>query len=88
MKARLIKANGESERIYPSNWSDFTLNELQLYVDGYIEIVPIGEFLLIVNEEGKLKGLPYNEKATELIQLVSNDYIVGDAVYCEKELVK
>lgn len=88
IKTKYIKSNGESENIYPLNYSNFTTQELQMYVGGYIEIVPIGQFLLIVNEEGKLNGLPYNKRATELIRLISNDYVAGDVVYCEKELVK
>lgn len=40
-----------------------TLKEMQKAVEGMIEIVPgpFPGYLFIVNEEGLLKGLPYNE---------------------------
>ena len=60
-----------------------TLEELQELVGGYIQIAidRFGE-QLIVNEEGVLMGLPYNRKATELLNDKFNvqDFIVGDAV--------
>ena len=66
------------------------LEELQQIVCGYIESVPTvlakewsGEdgvgTVLFVNEEGKLKGLPVNEWATDISALY-NDVIVGNAV--------
>lgn len=40
---------------------DNTLHRLQMIVDGYIETYTIAEDVAIVcNEEGKLRGLPYN----------------------------
>ena len=35
--------------------------------------------LMIVNEEGKLNGLPFNAKASELYP----DVIVGDVLVCD-----
>ena len=45
-----------------------TLEEMQAFVGGYIEMVPAAERnrALIVNEEGALRGLPFNETATPL----------------------
>lgn len=47
-----------------------TLKELQEIVEGYIEIVDIlykdKPCQMIVNEDGKLKDLPINSKATEI----------------------
>ena len=44
-----------------------TLKEAQAFVGGYVECItwPNGD-LLIVNEEGKLMGLPLNPEATLL----------------------
>lgn len=43
------------------------LDWLQTAVGGYIEVVTASESVtFIVNEEGKLKGLPINKRATEL----------------------
>lgn len=39
---------------------DAGLDSLQKIVGGYIEAVYVDEFALVVNEEGVLKGLPYN----------------------------
>lgn len=67
------------------------LKDLQDIVEGHIETVetmlapgwaqekdvtPV----LIINEEGKLRGLPYNEDATMMAQIPIDDEIVGNAV--------
>lgn len=67
------------------------LKDLQDIVEGHIETVetmiapgwaqekevtPV----LIINEEGKLLGLPYNEDATLMAQIPIDDEIVGNAV--------
>ena len=75
-----------SEPLHPASGDVFTLPELQAAVDGYIEAVyfPDGTVML-VNEEGKLKGMPYNDAATELARrahalLSPDDHIVGPAL--------
>lgn len=51
-----------------------TLEELQRIVGGFIETIRFDEqSVLIVNEEGKLRGLPLNF-------IVWNDSIVGPAI--------
>jgi hypothetical protein len=85
-KAQLIKANGEVTEITPKNNTDFSLEELQEYVGGWIEFVPMPNgIILVVNEEGKLDGLPHNEKATQVFKY---DEIVGDAVLTPRKLIK
>ena len=66
--ARLYKTNGEVIEVSPKNNRDFTLEELQNFVEGdIIEIINLTtKKLLIVNEEGKINELPFNESATEL----------------------
>ena len=86
--ATLIKSDGSNVELNPFNGKDFSLEELQQAVGGYIEIVPIDkEFDMVVNEEGKLYGLPVNEQATRLYRRVryTDDVIVGDVVLCNKE---
>ena len=61
-----------------------TLKEAQEIVGGYIEAVPFNDQVLVVNEDGKAKGLEYNVRATNLcrdhrIGLRLHDYICGDA---------
>lgn len=89
--AKIYKTNGEVLDIEPKNSKDFSLEELQAVVGGYIEIAEMkgGEFM-VINEEGKLKGLPFNEKATELYQkkVYQGDFIVGDVLVCKKNQVK
>lgn len=65
--ATLIRTEGEIVDIKPLNKKSFTLEEMQAFVGGNIEIItlPSGK-VLVVNEEGKLNGLPKNEHATEI----------------------
>jgi uncharacterized protein DUF3846 len=60
-----------------------TLTQLQGHVGGYIELVSIGGGKAdgVVNEEGKLRGLPFNPLATALYNN-PNDRIVGTMVVC------
>ena len=50
----------------PKNGKSFTYDEMRAFVGGMVEIVPLpnGQSI-IVNEEGKLNGLPKNELATD-----------------------
>lgn len=91
--ARIIKATGELEKIEPGNHSDFQLEELQKIVGGYIEIINLfNGKILVVNEEGKLKGLEQNEIATTIAHdadaIADWDCIVGDVLYCLSEEVQ
>lgn len=82
--ATLIKATGEHVECNPAE-GVFSVRELQQAVNGYFEIVRIDkENCLIVNEEGKLLGLPINRVATRLYQqlVYTDDCIVGDAIIC------
>lgn len=78
-----ITSEGHAEAVQvPGTGSELTF--LQDLVGGYIEavVVPEGGYDLIINEEGKLEGLPYNARATELASpmLAPGDVIVGDVV--------
>ena len=58
------------------------LKPLQELVGGYIETIPINGITMIINEEGKLKGLPVN------FLMVGNGYaqaIVGPVIFCRSE---
>ena len=84
-----IKSNGEEVHVNPSNGSNFSLDELQSYVGGYIEIISIGNQSLILNEEGKRNDLKVNEKATTMFknQYGNVDFVVGDVLVCPSEMV-
>ena len=75
-----------------------TLKEAQAFVGGMVECVtwPNGD-LLIVNEEGKLMGLPLNPEATLLWRMTFtkdkyvtgyDDFVVGPAIYIKKHALK
>lgn len=89
--ARLIRADGTEEDVYPVNGKKFTLEEMQKYVGGYIEIMPGVPFKLIMDEEARLKDKPYNEKATGLVlialagkKLRYIPHLVGDVLLLER----
>lgn len=88
--ATLYKVDGSVLEVHPRNGTEFTLEELQGFVGGYIEIVPLRDGThLICNEEGKLNGLPLNDEASAVWvkSYGFTDLIVGDALVCsESEL--
>lgn len=84
----------DGEFIYkePKNGTDFSLEELQEFVGGCIEIVSlVDDLIMVINEEGKLLDLPFNKAATEILWSSTgstSDYIVGNVLICESCLVK
>lgn len=65
---------------------DTQLRTLQKLVGGYIECLYVGDKIMVVNEEGKLRGLPVNKRATEIaLKNGINDIIVGDVVLCNPD---
>lgn len=84
--AKIYFSNGIIKEINPNNGKQFTLEELQTIVGGYIEIVNLpDDKLLVVDEEGKLKHKPYNVRATQLLAatLHNGDFVVGNALLCD-----
>ena len=74
------------------------LKGAQDFVGGYVECItfPNGD-LLIVNEEGKLIGLPLNPEATLLWKMTFDndnyvtgrkDIVVGPAIYIKKHALE
>ena len=60
-----------------------TLKEAQEFVGGYIEAVTFpNNDILVINEDGKSKDLPYNAKASEVwvSHYGMTDAIVGNAL--------
>ena len=90
--AILIEPNGRRTELKPANpKKGFSLEELQKLVGGYIECAHFGNDgkFFVVNEEGKLMGLPYNAGATAIYaEHVPGDYIVGNALLCDRGEVK
>lgn len=88
--AKIYRANGDVEIVEPKNGRDFQLEELQGIVGGYIECLNLNDGrLLVCNEEGKLKDLDLNVRATELVRTNGyNDWIVGDVLICNNNEIK
>lgn len=93
MKAYVLTYRGDRFEAKP--WQEketFPLEQLQDIVGGYIEIVPLtSEVSMVVNEEGKFMDMVYNEEATKLFKKCypkSNDFIVGNVLVCESEMLK
>ena len=82
--ALLIKEN-TCELLKPNN-KVFTLQELQNAVGGSIQFAPtkLKNNLVIVNEEGLIKGLYSNKLAAKIIGVK----FVGNVLLCPKELIK
>ncbi len=83
-------ANGSETWVRPKNKKSFSLEELQRLVGGYIEIIQtkIQGKVMVINEEGKLKELPVNMKATGLYIYGDHDKIVGDVLLIDKNLIR
>lgn len=90
--AQILYASGDVKNVEPQNGTDFQLNELKKIVGGYIEIVYLSDKqIMVVNEEGKLIGLPFNILATEAYRMATqpnNETIVGDVLICDVGQVK
>lgn len=93
-----IKSNGEQCTVKPTNGVRFTLEELQRYVGGYINIV-YGHArrtrVIYVNEEGQLIGLPRNPIATnmwigeivgDVLVMSQDDYNIQNTDYNEQQV--
>ena len=83
-KTIIINTDNSITEITPNKDNLFSLEELQKIVGGYIEMVFLpNNFVLVVNEEGKLNQLPINIKASLIMKEFNiNDFIVGNALYC------
>lgn len=94
-QALLYKTDFSVEEIKPANGRYFKLEEMQKYVGGLIEIIPLDgdgleEKLLVVNEEGKLINLPFNLFATmEWVKYYGEtDFVSGDAIICDPNFIR
>jgi len=90
MSSKIIYTTGDEREIMPQNDKCFSLKEMQDIVGGYIEIVFLRDKeCMVVNEEGKIKNLPINGAATEIIK--NNgivDIIMGDVLVCPTEMIE
>ena len=95
MKAKLLKASGDVMEIEPKNGTDFKLDELYKHLQcSLVEVININQDdIMVVDDEGKLKANNViNVNATMLAQenqaITSWDYIAGDAIVCNRKMVR
>ena len=81
--ATLIKADGTETELKPAKKS-LSLDELQAAVGGWIEQIRLGRDVMLVNEEGTMRELPINEKAS----MRAGTTIRGDVVLCKNGKMK
>lgn len=90
--AQIIRTDGTRREICPANGTDFTLEEMQSIVGGYIELVELdGNTTMAVNEEGKLIPLSLNLEASRIFRAhhpASKDFIVGDVLVCNNDQIR
>ena len=84
MKPKIYLTDGHSQEVMPADGKQFTLEELQKIVGGYIEIVQpvcfdIYDRVMVVNEEGRLEGLEQNAMASA----IAGQTIVGNALFVQ-----
>ena len=88
--SKIYKTDGTTVNVEPKNGSDFSLEELQEIVGGYIEVLYLNDKeILVCDEDGKLKGYGLNYEATKVVQSNGiSDYIVGDVLICSTKEVR
>lgn len=86
----VITPFGQVNEVLPKNGKDFELSELQGFVEGYIEIVDLGNGrVMVANENGYSEHKLFNAKATEIIRKAGrNEDIVGSVLVCNSDLIK
>ena len=93
-----INTDAAEFKIIEDSKDEPDLKAAQDFVGGYVEGIPFpnGDYL-IINEEGKLIGLPLNEEATKLWKDTfdnhnyitgRNDFVVGNAILIKKAALK
>lgn len=92
--ALLIKADGTEETILPAgDDGHLTYDQIRKAIGGgwveHVETDPArskGFCHIYLDEEGKLKRLPINERATEMSAwTAAGDMLVGDVLFCTNE---
>jgi len=79
----IIRSDDKIQKFHMPDNNEDRLKAFQTIVNGFIEFVNIPEnpeLVAIVNEEGLLRSLPYNEAASILLDRT----IVGDCIIIEE----
>lgn len=94
MKAKILKASGEVMEIEPKNGTDFKLDELYKHLNcSLVEVINLNQDdIMVVDEEGKYTSNVVNVNATVLAQenraIVFWDYVAGDAIVCNRKMIR
>ena len=95
MKAKLLKASGEVMEIEPKNGTDFKLDELYKHLQcRLVQIIHLNKGdIMVVDDEGKLaSNNVVNVNATTLAHenqaITSWDYIAGNAIVCNRKMIR
>jgi hypothetical protein len=92
MTAFILPPVGKTRAYAPANGKSFSLREVQAAVGGFVESLPVSDqYLMILDEDGKSKDKPLNERATKILHLAGgspSDYVVGDVLICERGMVE
>lgn len=89
MKSYVLYPNGSMVALTPQNKTHFNFSELYKAIGNNcetIELLPTKDRknLMAVDEDGKMKNLPFNGPASQLF----GDLIVGNVVICEKGMIQ
>jgi len=80
-----IPVQGRPKEVMPANNTDFKLREVQKMVGGYVEVVYLRDGrIMLVDEEGLLKGSPLNREASRM----AGRPIVGPAVVMPNDMFR
>lgn len=89
--AKLIRVDGTVTEVQPKNGTDFQFvgEAYDLIGTDMIQIVGIGAGnIMLLDENGKNKGKPFNHVATQLYPYGGLDPIVGDVLVCLESEVR
>ena len=89
--AKIIYTDKEAEDYTPKNGKTFALTEMQEIIGGYVEPIRLNDGrMIIVDEDGKSKCKAVNIPATNILRRdhYTTDYIVGNAIVCDAEMVE
>lgn len=86
----IIKVDGTCVPAVPSNGTDFSLEEAQKAVDGYIDVLRLtDDRIMVVNDEGAINGMEYNRGASKVYQINRgvDVMIYGNVLVCNTDML-
>lgn len=88
MQVTLIKTEGNSKKVNITTFKDAKHFVSKEHYESPIEILTMSDGrLILLDEEGKLKGLDFNEEATRMAKednlIFPSDFIVGNVIIVE-----